>query len=440
MCDPIGGQSAHHFAVATESAATHQVGPTAGNNPNWLEEAEKIQTPALMAPQQEWFDYAEKLAGVADVPSGLVTDMIKSKGSANALGGHSAGDGTGEQVFGPLSVHGGLLEGGIYAETTHGLKNAEGAALTPEDMRDPAKAMLAGIQHLKQLVEHYGGDTTKAINHYETGEANNSQHALSHWCEGSSCSEQPASQNHGAHHGLHTPHTQASHGADHHGMTGLGVGQSLGEYITPDSTTASQHIGEGHGMGFLMHRATHDAAIETVFKKPASEVLSSVQSTLENTGTYLGNKTDTEKIKGAYLTANMLMKQGMLPATLFGSEKDAGSTYAQAKLKAIDGDVTGLRKLIESKGGSTFGLKADQLLNVWATNEHNNLHSALDAGSPIGQTIHMTSLNDKAQDGTAKGKLGGYNDRGEYPQWNWFEDAKSVGHLFTDLQTHRHTA
>ena len=532
MCETVSGAAAHPHPAATEESVQHPGPADAQGAQNWLEEAGKIKPPPIAAPQEQWMDYAENVAKAANLPAGLVTEMIQSKGAANASGSHAAGDGTGEQVYGPLSVHGGLLEGGVYGETSHALKDSAGKALTAEAMSDPAKAITAGVQHLKQLVDLYEGDTTKALNHYETGDATNSEHPLKSWCDGSTCpddteahaathgaeaskpvlkmrtdeaesagvSTAAASAGHGGHggstvtesataaagghgghgggatetataieaaggHGGHGGATETAtaietagghgghgggatetataaaggHGggvhaqqgsAPKHGLTGLGTDRSLGEYITPDSHGPSQHIGESHGLGFLMHRPTHDAAMETVFGSPSSEVISSIQSTLEKTGTYLNNKPDTEKIKGAYLTGNMLMKQAMLPAGSFGSEKDAGAVYAQAKLKAIDGDVAGLKSLIASNGGDTFGLTDDQLLNVWATNEHNNLHGILDAGSTIGQSIHMTSLNDGAKDKTAKGTLGGYNDKGAYPQWGWFEDAKSVTTLF----------
>ncbi|MCZ8016104.1 MAG: hypothetical protein O9274_10435 [Limnobacter sp.] len=586
MCETVSGAAAHPHPAATEESVQHPGPADAQGAQNWLEEAGKIKPPPIAAPQEQWMDYAENVAKAANLPAGLVTEMIQSKGAANASGSHAAGDGTGEQVYGPLSVHGGLLEGGVYGETSHALKDSAGKALTAEAMSDPAKAITAGVQHLKQLVDLYEGDTTKALNHYETGDATNSEHPLKSWCDGSTCpddteahaathgaeaskpvfkmrtdeaesagvSTAAASAGHGGHggstvtesatatagghgghgggatetatatagghgghgggatetatataggHGGHSGgatetatatagghggpgggtitesataaagghgghgggatetataiETAGGHGghgggatetataaagghgggvhaqqgsAPKHGLTGLGTDRSLGEYITPDSHGPSQHIGESHGLGFLMHRPTHDAAMETVFGSPSSEVISSIQSTLEKTGTYLNNKPDTEKIKGAYLTGNMLMKQAMLPAGSFGSEKEAGAVYAQAKLKAIDGDVAGLKSLIASNGGDTFGLTDDQLLNVWATNEHNNLHGILDAGSTIGQSIHMTSLNDGAKDKTAKGTLGGYNDKGAYPQWGWFEDAKSVTTLF----------
>jgi len=611
MCETVAGGVSHHHVeppVITENtvqppvlpspAASHAHSAEADTTPknsvtssapagnNWLEEAEKIQAPAHSeVPRGLWIDYAEKVAKVAGLPEGMVTEMMSIKNARSPIDAYAAGDGTGEQVYGLLSVHGGLLEGGTYGETSHALKDAAGNALTPADMKDPAKSTLAGIQHIKQLVDEYDGDITQALNHYETGEATNNDHSMKDWCDGYSCTTETGSHgakdHHGSasedtgvqfksagvveqlmspenkaslesvgakhteqhhdygsdtHHAEATSHsdggkkgaehqasssagTQAAHdansrsghgeghghhgaastsgtkpadassqsshneGGGHHGgkhgessathtahqptskaqevtdneahgahgahgefkpsgtsshtgvtgITGLGTDKSLQEYITPDSHSPSQHIGESHGLGFLMHRPTHDAAMETVFGKPASEVISSIQSTLEQTGTYLGNKPDTEKIKGAYLTGNMLMKQAMLPASLFGSEQNAGRAYAEAKLTAIDGDVAGLRNLIEQNGGDTLGLSDEQLRNVWATNEHNNLHGILDAGSPIGQSIHMTSLNDNAGDGTPKGTMGGYNDKGEYPQWGWFEDIQDIGSRFSGL-------
>jgi len=571
MCDPVAGaaphlhadvteaveSSAHTASVAAETTKTvgaeesetaaRQASSASGQNANWLEEAEKIKAPPLAAKPNDWTAYAEQLAKAAGISEGMVTDMIQTKKVPTPIESHAADDGSNELVHGLLSVHGGLLEGGSFGDTSHALKNSAGNPLTAADMKDPGKATLAGVQHLKQLIDAYNGNETLALNHYQTGDPRNSNHPLKDWCDpafcdgsdkehkahtqGSATEDTPqlveklesagASSKHEKHD--HTPatggdshqlveklqsagassaagsemsssveqpsgtraeansedeavesasashahgsgessksnpgllpdnpfasseSTHSAHGASEHSSsgshsqtgvtreTGLGTDRSLGEYITPDSHGPSQHIGESHGLGFLMHRPTHDAAMETVFGKPASEVISSIQSTLEQTGTYLGNKPDTEKIKGAYLTGNMLMKQAMLPASMFGSEQDAGRAYAQAKLSAIDGDVAGLKNLIEQKGGDTLGLSDEQLRNVWATNEHNNLHGILDAGSPIGQSIHMTSLNDNAGDGTPKGTMGGYNDKGAYPQWGWFNDIQDIGSKFSDL-------
>lgn len=615
MCDPVAGAAPHLHADVTEAvesssqgafAATEttkaakseesetaapQTSSAGAQNTNWLEDAEKIKAPALGADQKDWIAYAEQLAKTAGISEGMVTDMIRTKKVPSPIESHAANDGSNEAVHGLLSVHGGLLEGGSFGDTSHALKDSTGKALTAADMKDPqdpGKATLAGVQHLKQLIDHYNGNEIQALNHYQTGDPANSNHPLKDWCGDDYCTTETGSHDgkhhqgsptedsdfhlksadvaeqfmskgikaslesigakdaghhpafttssgSGNHHAEATSHTDGSqkgaehqassfagtqaahqasghsgHGEDtghhdggaasasstkpaeassqsshnegggHHGgehggsssahtahqpmakaqeatdtkthgahgefkpsgtqsqegvtgITGLGTDKSLQEYITPDSHSPSQHIGESHGLGFLMHRPTHDAAMETVFGKPASEVISSIQSTLEQTGTYLTNKPGTEKIKGAYLTGNMLMKQAMLPANLFGSEQNAGSAYAQAKLSAIDGDVASLRNLIEQKGGDTLGLSDEQLRNVWATNEHNNLHGILDAGSPIGQSIHMTSLNDNAGDGTPKGTMGGYNDKGEYPQWGWFEDIQDIGSKFSDL-------
>jgi hypothetical protein len=569
MCDPVAGAAPHLHADVTEAVessaqtglattettraaeseraetTSKKTGLAPAKDNNWLEQAEGIKSPALGASSNDWTTYAEQLAKTAGISEGMVTDMIRTKKVPSPIESHAANDGTNEQVHGLLSVHGGLLEGGIFGDTTHALKDSAGNALTAADMKDPGKATLAGVQHLKQLIDHYDGNETLALNHYQTGDSRNSDHPLKDWCDPAFCDDSAKGhedhshssatrdshqlveklesagvsskhEDHGhssATGGSHqlveklqsagassaagadkaevksdqravesasTSHAHGSgessssnpgllpdqpglladqafassesthsahgnHGASEHsssgsqsqtgvtGITGLGTDRALGEYITPNSHSPSQHIGESHGLGFLMHRPTHDAAMETVFGKPASEVISSIQSTLEQTGTYLNNKPDTEKIKGAYLTGNMLMKQAMLPASMFGSEQDAGRAYAQAKLSAIDGDVAGLKNLIEQKGGDTLGLSDEQLRNVWATNEHNNLHGILDAGSPIGQSIHMTSLNDNAGDGTPKGTMGGYNDKGAYPQWGWFNDIQDIGSKFSDL-------
>jgi hypothetical protein len=66
-------------------------------------------------------------------------------------------------------------------------------------------------------------------------------------------------------------------------------------------------------------------------------------------------------------------------------------------------------------------LTDQELIHLWGMNEHWNLHAILFGNPKVYNVVHITSLNDKAGDGTPHGKLGGYNDKGQYPQWGWRE-------------------
>lgn len=441
------------MCVDHSTATTGQNHDTPATDTNhWRDVVEDIPVPGVNASEKEWLDYAEDVAKAAGLPPGLVTAMIQSKGNANFAGSIDANDGTGEQLHGPLLVHGGLLSGGQFSDSGHALLNGDGEPLTADELRSPATAILAGVQHLKQLIAAYNGDLGMALNHYQTGDAANGNHALANWCEpggdhagggahgqgrghGGSAHGSGTGGGHSGDHGDdffpgHSSGKGATHGAGHGGGSGhVGEGD-----IAPESHGASGHIGAGHGLGGLINTGLHDSAMDTIFGMSGSQTIDYIISTMDSVGGYNAGQSPEQKEKGAYLVANMLMKQAMLPPELFGSEQEAGSVYAQAKLFAIEGDTAGLRLLIESQGGNTAGLSDEELINIWATNEHNNLHGIIMGNMTIANAVHMTSLNDNAADGTTQGTLGGYNDKGEYPQWGWFEDLGAVSGLFPQLQ------
>ena len=126
--------------------------------------------PPINASQAEWLAYAASVGEQYGIPGEVITSLIKSKGTPNFGGSISSSDGSGEQLYGPMLVHGGLLEGGVFAGPGgHGLYNDDGRPLSAVDLKNnPAAGIRAGVQHLKQLVDMYDGDLQMAINHYET--------------------------------------------------------------------------------------------------------------------------------------------------------------------------------------------------------------------------------------------------------------------------------
>jgi len=176
--------------------------------------------------------------------------------------------------------------------------------------------------------------------------------------------------------------------------------------------------------------------MQKMYGKPAGDVISNLIGRLDAMGAYNPGQTPEQKVTGAYVIMNLIMKHDMAPPSLFANETEAGLFYGQAKLMAMDNDGAGLRDLIESKGGNTFGLSDAELVSIWGTNEHNNLHAIMFGNRELANAVHMTSLNDNdghEKDGMNPGLSGGYNNKGEYPQWGWFEALQKVSGWFSGL-------
>lgn len=481
-----------------------------------------IPEPGPNASESDWMDYACKVAESYGVPPHVVMELIRSKGDANFSGSIPSVDGTGERLYGPMMVHGGLLQGGKYADD-YCLTNEDGSPLTAEDLEgNPAAGIRAGVQHLSNLIELYDGNVQMAVNHYQTGNPNDSSHDLgivdpegehaghpthSHSTQhdhqghhGSghahsshahqSTSKPDPEHDHSSHdhtdhdhssesepysgHSYHSestrphidppayhmetgehdhesghdtttpPHTGHSdnHGAGHHTapFTGTVEGPLTGD-IEPGVGDGhpNDHVGGvDHGHGFLLNADAHNSAMTKIFGRPPGEVIGYVQDRLESMGAYNAGQNENQKLIGAYIATNLIMKEAMLPPTLFANETDAGLAYGQAKILAMNGDAEGLRNLIESHGGDTYGLTDEELISIWGTNEHNNLHGILFGYMPLANAVHMTSLNDNdshAHDGMNPGLSGGYNNKGEYPQWGWYEGLLQVPEWFPELHT-----
>ena len=446
--------------------------------------------PPINASQAEWLAYAASVGEQYGIPGEVITSLIKSKGTPNFGGSISSSDGSGEQLYGPMLVHGGLLEGGVFAGPGgHGLYNDDGRPLSAVDLKNnPAAGIRAGVQHLKQLVDMYDGDLQMAINHYETGDPDNSDHLhgeLAEQCT-DGCSDHSTDHNehadgvqhggsghgsHANHHDSHshghgttsspqpspapvtapatsarrtsTPASEEGHASHSAGSplpyTGSSTGPLTGD-IDPGegSSHPNDHVGDAsHGHGFLLNADAHNAAMATMFGRPAGETIDYLVKTLDSIGGYNKGQNEEQKLKGAYLIANLVMKHNMAPPRLFANETEAGVFYGQAKLMAMDNDADGLRDLIESRGGSTFGLGDAELINVWGTNEHNNLHAIMFGNRELANAVHMTSLNDNdghEKDGMNPGLSGGYNNKGEYPQWGWFEGLQQISTWFPQLK------
>ncbi len=422
--------------------------------------------PAANADEADWLNYAFRVAEAHGLPGHLVVALIESKGPANFSGCEPALDGSGGKLYGPMLVHSGLLEDGQWAAPgQHGLVDDNGEPLNEDDLlNNPAMGIRAGVQHLRQLVDHYDGDLQKAVNHYETGDPENPDHALgniSDDCEATGYQDSEQTHHLEEHHG-----SGGSHGGDdqpeersnfseteqepqnHVAACESNVGQhppffgySAGGPMTGEipagkgSSHHYDHVGK-HGHGFLLDADAHNSAFSKAFGKPPEEVITYVTKILEGIGAYNKGQNTEQKTIGAYLAANLVLKIAMMPPGQFGNETEAGLTYGQLKLMAMNNDADGIRNLLKREGGLDFGLTDTELTKIWGTNEHNNLHAILFGNRDLANAVHMTSLNDNdghEKDGMNPGRSGGYNNKGEYPQWGWFEGLHKVTGWFPNL-------
>jgi hypothetical protein len=132
-------------------------------------------------------------------------------------------------------------------------------------------------------------------------------------------------------------------------------------------------------------------------------------------------------------------KLKMLPPSMFESEGcsksskeclEASKCYGRLKVLGKAQNGPKLRQTLIDCGGDAKELTDAELIEIWGANEHRNLHCCLFGVEDIYHAVHMTSLNDNSMnpsDGdktlAEHGPLGGYNDKGNHPQWGWFRMA-----------------
>lgn len=204
--------------------------------------------------------------------------------------------------------------------------------------------------------------------------------------------------------------------------------------LPPFNHSASGHI-TGHGTGSLLNTVEQDGIASTLRDNGANlpPSIESVISTLDQIGAYNQGQPPEKKVAGAYLALNTLSKMATLPPAQLKGENEASAAYGALKVAGAQGDGAMIREILEEKGGSAMGLSDKDLVDLWGVNEHHHLHAVLFGNSKVYNPIHMTSLNDQDQWGEIpgeKGALGGFNDKGEYPQWGWFDDAQGFQSLF----------
>ena len=148
---------------------------------------------------------------------------------------------------------------------------------------------------------------------------------------------------------------------------------------------------------------------------------------LDSLGAYNQGQSPQQKLAGAYIVLSTLAKFKILPPSNFNEEIKAQEAYGALKKAAMEKNAEAVKSVIQSNKGNTFGLPNEQLLQLWSGNEHQNLHAVLFGNGKIHHPIHATSFND-AEEGRTK-VLGGYNDKGAYNEWTWFDGAKNFNNL-----------
>lgn len=371
--------------------------------------------PHVNATETQMLRYMDQLAEQHQVDPKAIRALYES----NQMHGNynqslPANDSTRGLLQGPLRVHNELAIDGQWKMLDS----------TKNELKDWRVSLESGVDHFANLLQKAGGDYTKAVNAFKTGNPNNNQHNMQGWSLGDSRQNDSSNRAHHAHAQGGSPSTVQSR-----------ISRAGDEFIQPETQHASGHIGgpeSGHGM--LQNKRLTLETLEKFTGRDGEQVIRDFVKAGEANGAYNRGQTEAQKTKGAFLMANTAVKLEMLPAQQFNNSTEAGMAWGRAKNLALAGDAQGLRQHIANEGGNTRGLNDAQLINAWGTNEHNNLHNITFGNSAVYNPIHMTSLNNNdahVHDGMNRGQMGGYNDKGDYPQWGFFDDAKNYNRMFS---------
>jgi|GEM_PF-4627286 len=205
--------------------------------------------------------------------------------------------------------------------------------------------------------------------------------------------------------------------------------------LPPMNHHASGHVGL-HGTGDVLLPLEQDALANIMLANNADmpTSINAVIQRLEQIGAYNGGQNTLQKKAGAYLALNVIMKFTQMPPSKINSQEQAMRVYGSLKIAAVKNQGNTIRKIIWDNGGHTYGFADKDLVNLWDINEHDHLHSILFGNPRIYNPIHATSLNDRdkryGSNNADRGKLGGFNDKGEHPQWDWYKDGQTFNQFF----------
>ena len=167
--------------------------------------------------------------------------------------------------------------------------------------------------------------------------------------------------------------------------------------------------------------------LDAIFKVLKFPTMSAMIDRLDSLNAYNTRQTTEQKTAGAYIAYSTAAKFKLLPLTLFKTEMDAMRAFGSLKLAGLRKDGVEVQNLLLKYGGNTGNLSPNELAYLWGSNEHQNLHAVLFGKEAIYDPVHATSMNDREEQPNlyTPNTLGGYNDKGESPQWGWFDFAKT---------------
>jgi hypothetical protein len=139
---------------------------------------------------------------------------------------------------------------------------------------------------------------------------------------------------------------------------------------------------------------------------------------------YSAAKTDDLKMAGALTVLNDAVAAKTLGDALYMDNDKLSKVAGDATIAAIAGDGAKVREILDDVGANTAPLSDNMLAQIWGTNSHMYNHATLNYKGPDFGLTHIRSLNDNADDGTERGTLGFYNDKGEWPEWDSHENSR----------------
>jgi hypothetical protein len=202
----------------------------------------------------------------------------------------------------------------------------------------------------------------------------------------------------------------------------VGDNQGSGE-LPYYNTGASGHQGSQYG------RPLNTFELDSIATTLALPSASSLIPRLDSIGAYNGGQTAEQKLAGAYLVLSTVAKLIVMPPDRFTDMLSAATVYGSLKKSAMEANAATVRSILVANVGNPGSLSDDQLVILWSGNEHHNLHAVLFGNPDVYDPIHVTSLNDDDGGSTRGTVLGGFNDKGSWEQWGWFDKAKRFNSL-----------
>ena len=219
------------------------------------------------------------------------------------------------------------------------------------------------------------------------------------------------------------------------------LGYAGGTYALQADGTVSASVSAGNGHGH--HGNGHEMNLNDIVNAGRRLGMSDggmrrfVEDFKADGSNYNPGQPDDKKTVGAAL--GLVTAMAIETMNIDGQGLTKGEVQrrgAEAVNAAHRGDGAGVRAALGGDANENIrGLTDEDLVNVWGTNTHFYNHNVLSAGagrtSDMFQATHLLMRNTEAQDGTAPGSLVGYNDKGQWSQWGWFDNVRALEGSFS---------